>query len=157
DDVLNLQAGGGDGFVRINGRLIRAQAIVIQQGGGQFRVNGRGQLVIQPRLVQAPQPPQPGDPAAGNAGAGGAGAAEQILFAQPLTDRAVLATSGGRVVAVDLSDGKVAWQTRTAKVAPDRLLANDDFVVVKSPGAPGSGSQLVALDTFNGQTVFRKS
>jgi outer membrane protein assembly factor BamB len=104
---------------------------------------------------------------AANAGAAGAVAAgggnpadannppgETISSVQPLSDRVVIATNGGRVFAADLTDGKLLWQSRPAKAPVERLLATDDFVVAKLAGT--SSSLIAAMDAFNGSVVFRK-
>jgi outer membrane protein assembly factor BamB len=79
--------------------------------------------------------------------------AERIDHVRPLGDRVVVATSTGRITALDLAGGQPAWQTRTGDAAIDQLVANDDFIAARFDD--DGGVQLVALDTFAGQVVMR--
>jgi hypothetical protein len=129
------------GEVIINGNVVIVDNQVINIGrGGRiiFNANGVPVPVIQRRV----NGPGAGEPAA-----------EEIAAVRPIgEERVVFATTTGRVVAVDLSSGKIAWQTRVCDVPFVQVLANDDFVAVRYPD--DTGSHIVALDTFAGQTVF---
>jgi len=82
------------------------------------------------------------------------GPAEQIVQVAPISDRLILASSRGRLAAVDLS-GKLLWQHRVSERGVDRLLANEDFAVVRFEDA--QNIQLVVLNSDNGEWVGRKS
>jgi outer membrane protein assembly factor BamB len=159
--IAAMQARGmANAQVIVNGRRVLAGGRIQIRGAAgvaQVRVmNARGEMVlVQPNAGAPADQAVPAGAVVPPNAAAGAGA-EHILFVQPLTDRVILATSTGRVVAADLNDGRVLWQTRIAKAAVERLLATDDFVVLKT-GDGGTSSQLVALDSFGGQPVFRKS
>jgi outer membrane protein assembly factor BamB len=81
--------------------------------------------------------------------------AETITNVIPTSDLAILATTTGRVAAVDLSTGSVAWQTRLTDHGVDRILANDDFTVIKTTDE--SVVQLIVLDTASGRMLARKA
>jgi len=99
----------------------------------------RAQRNMFPGNAVAVQPQQPPAPGAG----------EQFDVCRPTSDRAVFATNTGRVLTVELANGKVAWQTRLAEGPLLQLLASDEFVVARF--ADASGVQIAALDTFAGQ------
>jgi outer membrane protein assembly factor BamB len=67
----------------------------------------------------------------------------------------IFATSSGRIAALDLASGQLAWQTRAGEGALDQLVANDDFIAARF--IDEGGPQLVALETFGGQIVMRTS
>jgi hypothetical protein len=127
----------------VEGRIIVVDGQVINLGirgggGGQFFING----VLQPAGAVALAPQRK------------ANEAEEIIQVRPVADdRAIFGTSAGRVVAVDLGTGKIAWQTAVGAVPFAQMLANDDFIAVRF--IDDSGSQIVALDTFAGQVVMR--
>jgi len=93
-------------------------------------------------------PPQPGQ-------ALEAGTAEQIVQVVPIGDRLILASSRGRLAAIDDLSGKLLWQHRLGGRAVDRLLANEDFTVVTFED--DQNMQLVVLNSDNGEWVGRKS
>jgi outer membrane protein assembly factor BamB/tetratricopeptide (TPR) repeat protein len=109
---------------------------------------GNAPNFMQVRLQAAgfAMPPAPEAP---EATAGG----EQVTAVRPVGDRVVLATSSGRILCLNAADGSVAWQTRLAERPVERLLANEDFVVVRL--IDETGQQIVALNTFSGQIVHR--
>src|SRR6185295_8091257 len=74
---------------------------------------GRGPVLMPNR---APAPPQ---------------GAETIDKVRPIADRIVFGTSSGRVVALELASGQLAWQTRVAETGFEQLLATDDFIAVR--------------------------
>ncbi len=81
--------------------------------------------------------------------------AEQFTQAQITTDRALLITSAGRLVAINLTDGSLAWQTRLLQNVPiDRIVANDDFTVVRL--IRDSRVDLVVFDTYSGDLILRR-
>jgi outer membrane protein assembly factor BamB len=112
----------------INQRLRAQRGVFV---GNVVGVNGMA-VQGQPQVVQP------------NAG-------EQFDLVRPTGDRAVFSTSTGRLVGLDLSNGKAAWQTRLVDGPLLQLLASDDFTVARF--ADASGVQIAALDTFTGQTV----
>jgi len=172
DGIPDRIVGGMNGGVQIQ-QLRNGQAVVIQPGMraqrvfiGQGRVRilgGGGNFVMGPNGVAqvgggapANNGADPNNPAGGAGGAAaGAVGGETIVAVQPLSDRVVFATSGGRVAAADLAEGKLLWQSRPAKAPVEKLLASDDFVVAKLTGA--GRSLLAAMDAFSGNVVFRKA
>lgn len=122
----------GQGQVLINRRL--QQQLAIQRG--QLRVDGAGPQ----RAERAPADAQ---------------AAEQIVHVRPLSDRVIIGTSTGRVVALELGDGRILWQSRVAEQAPTHLLASDDFVVLRA--GEETRIQLLVLDTLTGQVLRRQT
>ncbi len=82
-------------------------------------------------------------------------AGETIEHVLPIGDRVIVGTSTGRVLAVELSNGQIAWQARVAELGIDQLLANDDFVAVRMIG--DVGAEIVAMEAVNGQVVMRRS
>ncbi len=85
---------------------------------------------------------------------GAANQIETIDHVLPIGDRIIVGTSTGRVMAVDLATGDVAWQTRITELGIDQLLASDDFVAIRFVG--DGGAEIVALDAANGQVVMHK-
>jgi outer membrane protein assembly factor BamB len=80
--------------------------------------------------------------------------AEEISQVRPAGDRIVIGTSTGRLLAVDTTSGRVAWQIR-AGGAINPLLANSEFTVIRIQS--GQTVELQAYNTFNGELVGRKS
>ncbi|MDB5328278.1 MAG: Pyrrolo-quinoline quinone repeat-containing protein, partial [Phycisphaerales bacterium] len=81
--------------------------------------------------------------------------AERILQYRLLSDRVVVGTSLGRVVALDLATGVPVWQTRASDLPVSRLLSNDDFIAVSFADPPASSS-VVVFDAVTGQTLLNK-
>jgi hypothetical protein len=79
---------------------------------------------------------------------------EQILHVRPLSDRVIVATSLGRVIALDLGDGQPLWQARPTDRVIERLLATDDFVAAVFNDE--ISLQVVAVDSSTGQTALRR-
>lgn len=80
---------------------------------------------------------------------------EAIVRATLSGDRLVVATATGRVLCVSPADGSILWQTRATAALPERLLANEDFVVVVA--VDEGGSQVVALDADSGTVLWRRT
>jgi hypothetical protein len=79
---------------------------------------------------------------------------EQIVKVGVVSDRVVVATTSGRIIALDITDGKTIWQMRPSDRQVDRLLVTDDFVV----GQINDGTEIrvIALDTYSGQAVMHR-
>lgn len=91
-------------------------------------------------------------------GAGGADHSnhgEQILHVVPLSDRVILATTSGRILAIDNDGGKIAWQNRPSEHDSSRLLASDDFTVLRIQQT--EAIDLVVINSFTGELIGRKS
>lgn len=87
--------------------------------------------------------------------ADGDGDGERVVHVRPLQDSVIVGTSSGRILALDLDDGSIAWQTRPTPYSIVRLLASDDFVVALLSDEPGMS--ILALDAFEGRMVNRWS
>jgi outer membrane protein assembly factor BamB len=176
DDADPTQQPPVEGTVTINGQriTIRGNGRVIVGRGGQLQiVGGRmgGAVVIRGGIGGGF-----GGGFAGGLGGGFGGGAvaginqpnvlpnpngdnivEQIDRLVPTGDRLVFSTTGGetssRVVCLNLSDGKVQWQTSLEDHQIDQLAANDDFVVIRATN--DTEMRLVAFDGLTGQPVWR--
>jgi hypothetical protein len=103
------------------------------------------------QLSTLPAIATPGEDAVAGAQQGGS---EEIAQITPITDRIIVATTTGRLLAIDAAAGRVAWQTRAGS-AVSTLLANDDFTVIRYQDA-----QVVNLEVFNsltGDPIGKKS
>lgn len=120
--------------IRGQGRIIIDGNVIIGPGG-QFRVINQLQAQIEP----TPRP-----------------TTEEIAQVRLLADRVIVATNTGRILALDLTDGKLLWQTLVGDRAPTHLLATDDFVVVRSVEESTVNSQLAVFDSFSGQMITRR-
>ena len=69
-------------------------------------------------------------------------------------DRILVSTNAGRLMALGSSDGKIIWQIRQTDRAIDRIVANDDFVVLRIRNE--ASVQLIALDSQTGKTLGSK-
>ena len=112
----------------INVQIIRRnnQAFIMRNGLAQ-------QLPVPPGANAPPDP----------------NAAEEVNDVRPVGDRVIIGTSIGRVFSIDGASGRVAWQTRLSDRPADRIVANEDFTVVKV--SDETAVRLVAMDTFTGQ------
>ena len=140
----------------MNGRPINGP------GGARLVVrNAAGRVVVQQQPLQQavaaqgnnpgnPNPAQPVAPAAV-----GGQSAEQVAEVRPVGDRALIVSNTGRVASVDLASGQVNWQNRLAEQTPDRLVATEDFTVVKA--SDDVAVRLFALDTFSGRVIGSKA
>src|SRR5205823_5296209 len=80
---------------------------------------------------------------------------EQAVEVRPVGDRVLVTTSTGRLLSADLSTGRIGWQTRLADRAPDRLVATEEFTVVKV--GDDTTVRLFALDTDTGRLIGSKA
>jgi outer membrane protein assembly factor BamB len=146
DDNENNPDAEGDVNVangQVNGQInIVGNGHVIFLQGRRGVIRGPGFVRMQQRLLNVNQPQ------AAPAGA------EQISKVAIVSDRVIVATTGGRIIALDMNDGKTIWQMRPSDRPIDRLLASDDFVV----GQINDGTQIrvIALDTYSGQSVMHR-
>jgi outer membrane protein assembly factor BamB/outer membrane protein assembly factor BamD (BamD/ComL family) len=131
DDInvgqININGGGQVIFLQGRQRMVRFGPAAMRQL--QLRMN---------RNVAGPAPV----------------GAEQIAKVAVVSDRAIIATTLGRIIALDLNDGKAIWQMRPSDRAVDRLLATDDFVVAEIND--GTQMRVIALDTYSGQSVTHR-
>lgn len=82
---------------------------------------------------------------------------EQVLQVLPLTDRVIVGTTHGRLMALDLENGSVLWQTRLSDRGATHVVASDDFVVIRMPDDAGLSVQLTVFDAFSGQIISRRT
>jgi len=118
------------------------QGRIIIQGNQRLLVgpNGVVQLLGLVNQTDAPQPVP---------------AEEQIAQIRPLSDRLLVATTSGRLMCLQLTDGTLIWQTCLARQPIDRLLANEDFTVLRTN--EDNGVSLMAIDNYDGQVHWRRS
>ena len=136
DDQQAVQQQAIERGIVLNGGVVILdnQMIRIRGGGGQFFINAQG------GVVDPAAPRRPGD-------------GEEILHLRQIGERVLIGTNAGRIAALELANGQLAWQTRVGETSLDQMLASDDFVAVRFND--DLGTQLVALDTFAGQVVMR--
>jgi hypothetical protein len=79
---------------------------------------------------------------------------EQIASVRPAGNRVIVATSTGRVLALDVADGHIVWQIRLSENAVNQLLANPHYTVARIDDP--AGSTLVAIDTAGGRVIGRR-
>ena len=120
------------------GRVIDNQ--VIRLRNGQIFIQNRGRL--QP-VMAIPQPPHHAD-----------AGVETLDYVRPVGDRIILATSAGRLCAIELKSGKIAWQTRASDTSFEQIVNSDDFLAARF--TDNFGPQIISLDTFSGQIVWRR-
>lgn len=121
----------------VNGRLVVRGNVIIN--GRRVPLDGVRNAILA------------GEPRAPVNGAGGN---ELILQVRCLSDRVVLATNFGRVIALDLADGAAVWQARPTDRPLERLLANDDFIAALF--FDDASTQIVAIDAGTGDFVLRR-
>jgi hypothetical protein len=125
---------------------MRAVAVRRRVVGGRLLLNN--DVVLDPAAAAAAA----GVPNANNVADG----KERVLHVRPLTDRVIISTTSGRVLAINLDDGKLIWQTRLATGRQVvQTLASDDFTAARL--IEGQNVQVVVLDTYNGQQIWRKN
>ncbi|HTW94191.1 MAG TPA: hypothetical protein VMD30_05335, partial [Tepidisphaeraceae bacterium] len=130
-------------IINPGGGIIRGRIII----GPNARVIVRGGLVINGPInlpMQLAPMPLKAAPAA----------AESISGVTPVGDLAIVRTSNGRVACVSLEKGDILWQMRLADHQVDRILADDDFTVVKV--TDNNDVELVVLDTGSGRLLARR-
>ncbi len=146
-DVASLgsaqPASGGTDIVDApgSGEVETASRRTVVRGG---TVVTRGVVRGQLNLVQQRQLQVGGEQAVGD---------ENIVRAWPAGDRVIAQTSSGRVFAVSLADGSLAWQA----AAPDdsiidRVEVSDEFTVARVQGAELS---FLVFDNFSGNVLSR--
>jgi outer membrane protein assembly factor BamB len=134
----------GPAAINAQQRLIqRRQLALLQQQMQGIQIRG-GAVRIIGGFPNINQPPNPN-----------LGGAEQIVDAKCVSDRIVLATSAGRVIALSPATGRLAWQSRLTASPIETLVANDDFVGAHYMDE--AASVVVGLDAYAGQVLFRKS
>src|SRR5205807_3822988 len=67
---------------------------------------------------------------------------------QPVGERVMVTTTTGRLLSDETDGGRIAWQTRLTDRPADRLLANEEFTVLKT--SDESTVRLVVLETYTG-------
>jgi hypothetical protein len=124
--------------VRINIADAQGGRIVMLPGGGVQLLRGPVQPQQAPTEVVRP-------------------ANEQIDKVRVLSDRAIVGTSDGRIIALDLDGGKPLWQTRLGDHAASHLVANDDFVAARIGDDSDISAQVIVFDAFSGQVLARRN
>src|SRR5207244_4518153 len=132
--------GGGVGPVGIAGNA----AFIAPGGGIQVVVRNNQQFIIRNGVWQPLAPPPIAQRPA-------AGVDEQITEVRPVGDRVLVSTSTGRLLSADAGTGRVAWQSRLSDRPLDRVVATEDFTVVRA--SDDVSIRLIALDTFTGQPL----
>lgn len=116
------------------GEAQEEQAVQVELGPGGIVVGGRARVNLNP------------PPAAGP---------EQIFRVQILTDRVMLSSTAGRLIALDLQNGKLLWQNRPGARPVSRMLANDDFAVTINLADTG-GARIDVFDAVSGRFLSRR-
>ncbi len=81
------------------------------------------------------------------------GGGETLDHVRPVGDRVIVATSTGRISAMELGTGQIAWQTRVSDAPFNLIVNNDDYLAARFQD--DFGSQIIALETFTGQVVWK--
>lgn len=105
---------------------------------------GGGRVQIQ----VAPVPPQP---------IGGRPSSEEIAHVRPLSDRVIIGTTNGRILALSLDDGRLLWQQRPGDNGFSHFCATEDFIAVRMADESADSSQIIVYDVGNGQIRTRRS
>jgi outer membrane protein assembly factor BamB len=128
-------------------------------GGGFGRGFGRGGRNRQGLLINGQQIFQRQATQSAGAASAATDAAddsiETIAAVRPVAGLAIVSTTAGRIMAVDLAAGAVRWQVRVSTHALDRLEATDDFTVLKTTDDPNG--LIMALDTVTGRLIWHRS
>jgi outer membrane protein assembly factor BamB len=83
-----------------------------------------------------------------------AGGSEEISQVAPVSGRIIVTTTTGRLMAIDSSAGRIAWQVRaSSQINP--MLANDDFTVIRYQD--GQTVELEVYNSLSGEPVGKKS
>lgn len=139
-EVTRLVDAGATAPGAFGNQLAVGNVQVMIQGNRQFIIRN-GQMRQVPPAQVAPRP--------------AAGADEQIVEVRPVGDRVLISTTTGRLLSAEVPTGKIAWQTRLSDRSLDRVVATEDFAVVRA--SDESTVRLVVLDTFTGQHIGTKS
>lgn len=119
--------------------IVRQQEVVLRGRRAQ-RLQVVNNWVVAQELLAAPKPIE---------------GPERIMQVSVTDDRVLATTSTGRLLALDLATGNLAWQTRLLDNLPiDRIVANSDFAVART--ITDSDVQLVVLDTYGGKLITRR-
>jgi outer membrane protein assembly factor BamB len=132
-------------LVRPGGPVV-AEGVQVRGPNGLINVRAirRGE---QPFVMQNGQlRPLPQLPPGARANPGGV---EQIDEVRPVGDRALITTTTGRILSADLSNGRAAWQARLSDRQFDRVVANEDFTVLKT--SDETSVRITVMDTYTGQ------
>jgi tetratricopeptide (TPR) repeat protein/outer membrane protein assembly factor BamB len=126
-------------MVMMNNGILRQQMVVNQR-------LGRKMVIINGQHRELAAELQAGKPVVGGN--------ETLITARLVGDFVLFTTSSGRVVAVDLVDGRIRWQTRLADRLPQQIVADEDFTVLFQ--RDDMSATITALDSFTGQMVGRR-
>jgi hypothetical protein len=127
--------------------IIEGQQRIVLRNQRAVVVNGRLRVLNANGVFAPVQPfePQPRP------------AVESFQHVRPLTDRVIIGTTHGRMLALDLTTGKALWQTRPGDRGATHLLASDDFIVSRVIDESGGNIQIVVFDTYSGQVLARRN
>lgn len=153
-DIRRL--GAGEAAIAAAGAAAEPEEPVvapIRPGDKADRINAGNVMIINGQVIQGgvmlgggrmviPEPPA------------APGGDEQVHHVRPIAGRVVISTTFGRVLAIDLGDGKALWQARPAKRPLERMEATSDFVVVRARDE--DGFHLMAFDAYGGQRIWRQ-
>jgi outer membrane protein assembly factor BamB len=127
------------------------QRIIAEQSAGQV-INGPMQIAPNMILVRGGVLRfGPGGWVPMSAPENAAPAEARIIESHVAGNRAIFATGDGRLIALHISDGSLAWQLRLGNDPIARMQANDFFAVVKI--GRDTESKLVVVDLFTGRIV----
>jgi hypothetical protein len=125
--------------VAINQRLQRR--VIINQGQRVLIRQANG-------VVRLGVPPAPAVKAV-------VGGPEQIDQVLPVGERILITTTSGRVASVESNSGHLSWQTRLTDRPIDRIVADENFTVIKAED--DAAIRLAVLDTFTGHVRGSKA
>jgi len=119
---------------------------------GRVMINGNRRIIIRNGVVRQ-MAIRPGGQVPQVVGVGTRG--EVIAEARPIGDAVLVATTTGRLVMLDAADGHVRWQARVSDRPVDRLVADEDFLVITQRDE--AVVTLTVLDAFTGQSIGRRT
>ena len=122
--------------------------------GGPIIIGPGGRMILRGGVVIRGPINLPGGPAVAPLAPAPAPQVEAITKVTPVGDLAIVATSSGRLACIALENGDVLWQMRLADHAVDRVLADDDFTVIKVTN--NNNVELLVLDTRSGRLLARR-
>jgi hypothetical protein len=123
--------------------------VLVVNGVQQVRVRVGQRVIFRPVNMRNGVIPQPVAPARA------ANAVEEIIEVRPVGDHVLLTTTSGRILSAELASGHIAWQTRLSDRPVDRLVANDDFAVVRV--SDETAVRIAAFDIATGQMRCTRS